>query len=179
MVGRWLGPGLAVVLAVAGCSPATKDRSAPAGGTLPLPAPRGFRVDLDHEQRSRAGQVRWRTEWVLTWARVAGAAGYRVQTGTSEGVGRTSVRHEIEDPRFTIEVAAGTSRARNLERDRGTQLVLTASQLLVRVVAVDAGGQPGRPSPWFPVGELSPDRRPVPRLVGDSSRRDPRLMPGR
>jgi hypothetical protein len=114
-------------------------------------SPEGFRVTFDHTARPSGSLVRWRTRWVLRWRPVTGATSYVVQTATSEGA--TGRSHEVGVPRFTLEVAAGTSRPERVERDRATQLAFTAATLRVRVAARAGPDRFSAPGPWLAVGE--------------------------
>ncbi len=126
-----------------------------------LGEPREFRTRVEHTKSSRPdGLVDWRTDWVLTWSEVPGASGYAVRFGTSEGTGGRE--RSLDVPELTLDVAAGTSPRRRVRADRAAQLTLTASQLLVSVLATGPGGAEGPASPWYRVGEAPANGVPVP-----------------
>jgi hypothetical protein len=135
-----------------------------------LAPPDGFRATFDHTARPSGGLVRWRTRWVLRWEPVAGATSYVVRTATSEGAGGRS--HEVETPRYSLEVAAGTSRPDQVERDRASQLAFTAATLRVRVAARGGTGRVSPPGPWLPVGEAPANRTGRKRAVTPASARE-------
>jgi hypothetical protein len=62
--------------------------------------------------------------------------------------------------RLLAVVAAGSSPAARVTRDRADQLALGAAQLLVQVAARGPGGAGAGP-PWFPVGEVPAAGAPV------------------
>jgi len=129
-----------------------------------LGRPAEFRVALHTEEESTAGElVTWRTWWELTWTSVPGATSYVVETATSEGGGDRPRERTVEQPKWRIEVAAGTSAPAALERDQQGQLAFTAAQLFVRIATADQDGRRSAPSPWFPVGEVLPEGVPVPQ----------------
>jgi hypothetical protein len=121
-------------------------------------APAGFAAVLDDEVGPvTEGRATWTTFWDLTWEEVAGAAGYVVWYGTSEG---DSIRtRELDEPRLRLSVATGTTTPEDRVLRRDQELTLTAAQLSVRVAARFPDGELGPPSPWLTVGEPIPPAR--------------------
>ena len=157
------GSGAAPAAAPAGATASGPGGSGPAG-PADLPAPTGFRVALEHEERPVAGPdgrelVAWESAWVLTWDPVPGAASYAVYFATNEGGGQRP-RRTTEEPRLRLQAAAGTSPADRLETDRAAGLLFTSTQLLAAVSA-RAEGSEGPRSPWFPVGDVPPGGVPL------------------
>lgn len=151
LAGHARAAALAFTLAgtLAGC-----DGAAEAERPTALRAPSGFTTAFEEDRRSRADFVEWRTRWQLRWRPVTGATSYVVRTATSEGPsGRSKM---VAETRYLLEVAAGTSPAARLARDRTTQLALIAAHLRVQVAARGADGRIGPASPWFAVGEGVP-----------------------
>ena len=165
--------GLALVIMTVGCSStaepaapartaAAADRQAEAG---PAAAPTGFRVRLEPSETPTAGPdgralVAWETAWTLTWEPSADVEEYGVWFGTNEGAG-AAPRRSVEAPELRLTAATGTSPAERLEQDRRAGLLFTSSQLLVSVAARTADGAYGERSPWFPVGDVPADGRPI------------------
>lgn len=145
--------------------PTVRSPTAPAGAVLPPVT--DLRVALDHEQApaagpAGAGQLSWRSTWRLTWAPVVGATGYAVHYRTNEGAALDGEPDEVlAEPSLTVEVAAGTSPPARLEQDRRAGALFTSSQLLAAVRPLGPSGS-GASSPWFPVGDVPADGRPLP-----------------
>lgn len=168
---------LSALALAAGCSAASVPAaSAPAATGVPetqetvvtsagLAAPNGFRVSLDPVETPATGPngrdlVRWEADWTLTWEPAAGAAEHAVWFGTNEGA-PSEPRRTVEEPRLRLTAAAGTSPAGRSAADREAGLLFTSSQLLVSVAARAADGSLGPRSPWFPVGDVPADGRPI------------------
>jgi hypothetical protein len=161
----------ALVLAT-GCSAASAPAvtAAPPAETVAatsagLDAPSGFRVSLDPVEVPTTGPdgrdlVTWEADWTLTWEPPAGAVQHAVWFGTNEGA-PSEPRRWIDEPELRLTAATGTSAPDGLAADREVGLLFTSSQLLVSVAARAADGSLGPRSPWFPVGDVPADGRPV------------------
>ncbi len=104
------------------------------------PAPAGLVTRFDDEASppSAAGEVSWRTFWVLCWDAYAGADRFETRTLTGEGASpRLTVRR---DRCLRIEAAAGASPPAAVDRERALLLASQQGQLAVQVRAVLAGG---------------------------------------
>jgi hypothetical protein len=153
-----------------GAAPAAARSTTAAGSPAAAPAstaggPTGFAVRLDSEQVPISGPrgeplLRWRSAWTLTWQPLPDAQGYGVWFGTNEGAGPEPQRTLVA-PELRLTAAAGTSPPDRYERERDAGLLFTSSQLLVSVAARTAGGGYGPRSPWYPVGDVPVDGRPV------------------
>ena len=165
-----LGLALAVgySAAEAGSSPSSQAAPVPASAVAgtggELLAVQGLEVRLDHRERpapgpNGAGKVEWDSSWTLSWEPVPGASGYDVFYGTNEGADEEP--DEVRDePSVTVQTAAGTSAQAALEDERRASLLLASSQLLVSVQPRGQSGT-GPRSPWFPVGDVPADGRPL------------------
>jgi hypothetical protein len=169
-----LGAALPVAVLTAGCSTAPA-ANAPTVAAPPaqavaatadeLTAPTGFRVRLDPVEvplTAADGRrlVQWEADWTIAWEPVAGAAEHAVWFGTNEGAPHEP-RRSVEEPELRLTAAAGTSPTSRVAFDRETGLLFTSSQLLVSVAARAADGTLGPRSPWYPVGDVPADGRPV------------------
>ena len=111
----------------------------------------------DHVQTYRrpGGEeyLRWRSDWVVTWAPLAHVRHYEIRYKTSEGVSRkTGMQGE---PQLVIEVAKGDNpKAAGLVA-RATQLSTIEGLLAVRVVTHFDDGTQSQPTPWLPVGRVT------------------------
>lgn len=176
--GALLAGALTVSLLTAGCS------SAPAAGAraaaVPSPAddvevvaatadelaaPTGFRVRLDPTEvpvasAERDDLVQWTADWTITWEPVEGAAAHAVWFGSNEGA-PDEPRRSVDAPELRLTAAAGTSPAARVASDRAAGLLFTSTQLLVSVAGRAADGTLGPRSPWYPVGDVPADGRPV------------------
>lgn len=130
-----------------------------------LAAPTGFRVALHPTEvpvtaADGRALVQWEADWTITWEPVAGADGHAVWFGTNEGAPHDP-RRSVDEPELRLTAASGTSPAARVEQDREAGLLFTSSQLLVSVAARAADGTLGPRSPWYPVGDVPADGRPV------------------
>ena len=89
------------------------------------------------------------------------AESYAVYYGTNEGSAASGRERLVTVPSLQIQAAAGTSPRERLAQDRAAGLLFTSSQLLVSVAAVGSDGQQSPRSPWFPVGDVPADGRPI------------------
>ena len=130
-----------------------------------LAAPTGFRVALHPTEvpvtaADGRALVQWEADWRITREPVAGADGHAVWFGTNEGAPHEP-RRSVDEPELRLTAASGTSPAARVEQDREAGLLFTSSQLLVSVAARAADGTLGPRSPWYPVGDVPADGRPV------------------
>lgn len=137
-----------------------------AGGDVELGPPTGFQVSVDEVDRPVSGHDgmamrEWQTAWELTWVPVEGAESYVVRYATNEGTAGSGSRRSVSEPLLRVEVSAGTSTVDRLEQDRAAGQLFTSSQLLVSVAATTGDGASGAASPWFPVGDVPADGRPL------------------
>jgi hypothetical protein len=146
------------------CRSAVPSDGQPVAGAVRVPRPHRAAGGADRGAR-RDGEVSWRTEWTLTWEPTDGAQEYAVSFGTNEGAGGQP-RRSLDEPELRLTAAAGTSSPDRLDVDREAGLLFTSSQLLVSVAARTADGADGPRSPWFPVGDVPADGRPVGTAVG-------------
>lgn len=102
----------------------------------------------------------WQTAWELTWVPVEGAESYVVRYTTNEGTAGSGSRRSVSEPLLRVDVAVGTSTADRLDQDRAAGQLFTSSQLLVSV-ATTGDGASGAAAPWFSVGDVPADGRPL------------------
>lgn len=139
-----------------------------AEGTAAPPAPTGFSVAREDAERAGTAPdgsavVTWTSAWRLRWEPVPGAEAYEVRFGTAEGTAESAPARTVAEPTTSVDVAAGTSPPERLAQDREAQVLFTSSQLRVQVAAVAQSGEVGPASPWFAVGDVPPDGRPLPQ----------------
>ena len=111
----------------------------------------------DHVQAYRrpGGEeyIRWRSDWVVTWAPLAHVRHYEIRYKTSEGVSRKTGM-QVE-PRLVIEVAKGDNlKAAGLVA-RATQLSTIEGLLAVSVVTHFDDGSRSLPTPWLAAGSVA------------------------
>ena len=122
-------------------------------------APAGVRLAAslrDHVQAYRRPNgeeyMRWRSDWVVTWAPLAHVRHYEIRYKTSEGVSRkTGIQVE---PQLVLEVAKGDNPKAAGWVARATQLATIEGLLAVSVVVHFEDGSRSLPTPWLAVGSV-------------------------